>query len=660
MPPEYLAAILENRPTYREREKSVALNLRDLPEPMTHELAWCLHRTVELGRTIHALAWNRFTQGLTLAIEDDAAVTSLLSLSEDEWRRRVIRGVARARTASERTVFDTAQWLRKCLDLLAPVYHRGEWWQLDVWNPQLDPRIPLRDHEPDGRRVVNFSNLSTTWLREGVKWWLKISLETGQYTWTSVGTRLDDLRWFQRFISWRGTDGPDIAAEAQLRAWFADFHGYLRTRLVQAGPTKGQPLSPQSRRAAMVAVEAFYRFMYDHRAEAAAVLAEPGWLRLGMQHCVPFRPEEKPRYTNRLAPDLVLEDGVVEKIAAGAQMLAKPVEDGGMGDEQALRALMLLIRTGRRVNEILMLDFDPLLALPRPLGDDRDGFVAKLRYQQTKIFTSDPSIPVDAEVVAIVRAQQEWAQARMTALGRPDSTPRYLFLRTRSNLNGHHPYPAATFHAHLTELGRRLDLRDSHGRPVALGKTHRFRHTQATNLLNAGVPLHVVMRYLGHVTPAMTMHYAQTLAQTAEREFLRYKKVTADGRSLELDPRDLYDVLELDRRTDRILPNGFCLLPPRQVCPKGNACLTCGDFVTDARFRPELVEQLQRTEQLIQQRQELFTARHGASMTPDNIWLAGRLREVEALRKILGAVESVRDGDEKALAVRGAGVVDRR
>ncbi len=32
-------------------------------------------------------------------------------------------------------------------------------------------------------------------------------------------------------------------------------------------------------------------------------------------------------------------------------------------------------------------------------------------------------------------------------------------------------------------------------------------------------------------------------------------------------------MLELDRRTDRILPNWWCLLPPRQACDKGNACL---------------------------------------------------------------------------------------
>jgi hypothetical protein len=72
----------------------------------------------------------------------------------------------------------------------------------------------------------------------------------------------------------------------------------------------------------------------------------------------------------------------------------------------------------------------------------------------------------------------------------------------------------------------------------------------------------------------MTMAYAQTLATTHEREFLRYRKITADAREIEASARDLYDMLELDKRTDRILPNGWCLLPPRQACSKGNACLT--------------------------------------------------------------------------------------
>ena len=72
-----------------------------------------------------------------------------------------------------------------------------------------------------------------------------------------------------------------------------------------------------------------------------------------------------------------------------------------------------------------------------------------------------------------------------------------------------------------------------------------------------------------------------------------------------------------------MLPNGYCLLPPRQVCGKGNACLTCDKFATDASFLPELNDQLQRTGQLIETRQAAFTARTGAPMSQDNVWLAG-------------------------------------
>jgi hypothetical protein len=165
---------------------------------------------------------------------------------------------------------------------------------------------------------------------------------------------------------------------------------------------------------------------------------------------------------------------------------------------------------------------------------------------------------------------------------------------------------------------------------------------------NAGVPLHVVQRHMGHLSPAMTMHYAQTLAETAEAEFLRFRKLTADARPVQADPRDLYDMLQLDSRTDRILPNGWCLLPPRQSCDRGNACLTCGKFATDATFLPELRVQEERTLTLIDSRQAAFTARAGAPMTAGNVWLDGRQREADALSAIITALETAPDDPKPA------------
>jgi hypothetical protein len=111
-------------------------------------------------------------------------------------------------------------------------------------------------------------------------------------------------------------------------------------------------------------------------------------------------------------------------------------------------------------------------------------------------------------------------------------------------------------------------------------------------LINAGVPLPVVQRYFGHLSPTMTMRYIQISDETQQREFLRFKKITADRRELELDPSDLYQLLELDKRADRILPNGWCLLPPRQVCQQGNACLACDKFATDRSYFGEHQQQL--------------------------------------------------------------------
>ena len=157
----------------------------------------------------------------------------------------------------------------------------------------------------------------------------------------------------------------------------------------------------------------------------------------------------------------------------------------------------------------------------------------------------------------------------------------------------------------------------------------------------------------------MTMEYAETLAETHEREFLRFRKVSADARDLKVDPRDLYDMLELDKRTDRILPNGWCLLPPRQSCSKGNACLTCDKFATDASFLPELTAQRTRTEKLIDDRRTAFHARTGQELGLDNIWLVGRRQEHDALGRIILKLEQTRPAEDTVHALRGGGVEAR-
>jgi len=124
-----------------------------------------------------------------------------------------------------------------------------------------------------------------------------------------------------------------------------------------------------------------------------------------------------------------------------------------------------------------------------------------------------------------------------------------------------------------------------------------------------------------------------------------------------MDRRDMLDLLQLDRRTDRVLPNGYCLLPPTRSCDKGNACHGCDHFATDRTHLTEIRRQLTETEQLIDHRKAQHLARYGEPMGDNNIWLEQRLAEVRSMRLEIAALQAQPDGDTSV--VRGAGVCGR-
>ena len=645
--------------------RAAGVDLSPLPAAIRQELAWCVFRIITQGGKVDVTHMRALVRRLGEVISDlgAAAPVSLTGLAPREWQQQFALAVRRRTGAlpGPGSVSDLRQQLGRCWRLLAAAYDTRPWWQREVWNPAADARIPQRLHEPR-RHSANFGQITAGWLRLGLQWHCKVGLESGTLAWGTVELRVAAATVFDAFLAGRAVPGPWLADEpAQVRALMLDYLSNLRGMRVQRpGKRHGQPLSDSRVAALMTGVEQFYTFMHDHRDTAAAALAEPGWLRLDPQHAVFFRRGEKPRKRRRGHDRDVIDDDALTQIMAGAGLLGAVPADGGLGDEQAMRILMLLARTGRRVSEICLLDRDPLLPVgPAASPAGTNGFTARLRYQQTKIEGAPDTILVDEEIVAIIRAQQQWAGRFLTAVQSPVTSPKYLFLAARNNRNGDRPYSPGRLRDLLAQLARRLDVRDAAGAVVDFNRTHRFRHTKATSLLNAGVPLHVVQRYLGHLSPEMTMIYAKTLASTHEAEFLRYRKLTADARELDTDPRDLYDMLQLDKRTDRILPNGWCLLPPRQLCSKGNACLTCDKFATDATFLPELTAQLARTEQLITQRREAFKARAGQDLGEDNVWLAGRRQEQDALGRIIVKLEHARLADGTIQALRGAGASAR-
>jgi integrase len=658
--------------------RATPLRIGALPAPMRREIAWWVATCQASGeRQIHASEWNRWAATAADVAARRPQVCSFADLDLAEWMTawgRVFHaGHGRIASAASRARAEIA--LRALLRRLVIRYSNDPWWRHDIWSLSLDPRIPRRPHESRGNTGVCWDTLAPAWLRDGFKFYLRLQLESGQLTWSSVMNQHVIAFRFAAFLACRGISHPALAdGPGGLRAVALDFrtflNGWTRTRPGRA--TGGGRLDTRTIARSLQAIGMFYRVMSDYRADAAAALGDDRWLALTDAHARLYRAGDWARWrTIRQADERnYINDTDLTRMLSHIDLLGLPrdqaktitrdgqqIELGGFGQPAMMRAWLIQALTGRRAGEVLMMDFDPLSEVPGvdPASVPEGEMVARLRYQQTKINGAPDTILVGADVVQIVREQQAWVREQWN-LG-AGVTPRYLFPKTVGNRHAARAWGTARYNAVLRDFSLAVGLRDAGGQLLLYSRSHRLRHTKATTLLNAGAPVHVVQRYLGHLSPEMTMRYAATLASTAEREFLAMVKISRDGREIGMDRRDMLDLMQLDRRTDRVLPNGYCLLPPARSCDKGNACHGCDHFATDHSHLPEIRRQLAATEQLIEHRKAQHLARYGEPMSERNVWLEQRLTEVRSMRLEITALEAQPGGD--TTAVRGAGVCGR-
>lgn len=545
------------------------------------------------------------------------------------------------------------------------------WWSHDIWDLRADPRIPQRPHEPHHDQTVRLRGIEPIWLREGLRFWLRSALTFDLLTWSSVVARARNVgSQLGRFARDNGhLDDPLISTDPdELRAAFLSYLDYLRS---PDAATQSERLTAYTVASLQSETQSFYTFMHDHAAEAATGTGNPRWRDATLTHTALWAPIHAPRHRRRerdltwySTADLQRMLTYLDVLAADPkQKVVVTRPDGtvtvvpGLGDPQAARIWLLQALTGRRASEILMLDYGPLEAIPgqdRPTQagaePDSGAFVARLRYQQTKVDGVIPTILAEQAIVDVIGEQQAWLAATYPAL-----QPKYLFLGIKNQHRGQRPRSYTTYRAMLDKLDGCHDLTDSAGHRLKFTQTHRLRHTRATELLNDGVPFHVVQRYLGHKSPEMTARYAATLAATAEAEFLKHKKIGAHGADIDITPHDIYEMTQLSARTDRVLPNGVCLLPPLKSCDKGNACLSCGHFATDATHLDELRRQLAATETLIAQRRDQYRNRSGRELGEDNIWIIERRREIASLHAILDRLTT----SEGSASIAGAGTAKR-
>lgn len=87
--------------------------------------------------------------------------------------------------------------------------------------------------------------------------------------------------------------------------------------------------------------------------------------------------------------------------------------------------------------------------------------------------------------------------------------------------NSNRPVPITT----IQQVFRKVYLESGITKKVHV---HSLRHSYATHLLEAGIRLRQIQQWLGHSTPAMTMHYAQLTSQSTDAAMKILAKLMTD------------------------------------------------------------------------------------------------------------------------------------
>ena len=287
----------------------MALRTDELPVPMQREISWWLATCHANGeRVVNTYDWKRWVATAAEVTRSRPQVCSFADLTLPEWTAAWARKyhADHGQFASPHTRAKADSALSGLLPRLAIHYSDAPWWKHDLWCLRFDPRIPHRDHEPHGDASVRWDNIAPSWLREGVKFYTCLQLESGQLTWSTVlqvhvfAARLGE------FAVTRNLNHPALVDDpSQLRAVAMEFRAFLqqwRRERPARGQARGGPLNARSVARSLRFLGSFYGAMSDCRADAAAATGDEGWLALTDSHARLVRRDELRGPASTLGP----------------------------------------------------------------------------------------------------------------------------------------------------------------------------------------------------------------------------------------------------------------------------------------------------------------------------------------------------------------------
>lgn len=557
-----------------ERELAAgAYVLRPVTGMLRLELQYLLQHEADVGRQVNPRRFNDLV-GLVAG----ERVPSVLSRDEAEWRR-----VAEVGARPYAGLGALAAYAHERLCEL----HDGAVnpWAPDRWRMAC---LPLGgDYAHDKTRTLDFAAIRRGWLRELLKRWARYRLQSGTIAPQGVSHVLWSFKELERFCELSGIELAD--AEQLSRGLLEEFLDHV-ARLRLARNTK--------------------HALLRHVKVVLDDVDRHGWVRLARDARY-FR-DELPSQSHSL-PRFI--DETVMRQLESEEALSR------LGDETTITAVVVLMETGLRSQDALLLEADPIVLLAD--GSPVLRFVNHKRRREA-------AIPISDRLLARIRYQQ---QRNTEAF--PSGSPWLLPAIGGRNGQGQQPYPYGTLLARLTKWLAALELVDAQGAAVTV-TPHQFRHTLGTRMINEDIPLEVIRRMLDHGSLSMTQVYARLSDRKLREHFDTFReRINRRGEQVTLAGDGVLGeatwTKERLARARQSLPNGYCGLPLQQHCPHPNACLSCDSFLTDLTFVEQHREHLVRVEEQLANARASGCERIAESNESDRVNLISIIEGLERL-----------------------------
>lgn len=264
---------------------------------------------------------------------------------------------------------------------------------------------------------------------------------------------------------------------------------------------------------------------------------------------------------------------------------------------ECIPILIILRATGMRISDVLNLRYD------KCLDATKQGWYLIFDIIKTKVMNH--RIPITAELALIIKQQIK----ETIDISINDINPRkFLFVKT-TGVRAGMPPSSRTIERALNRLASNKNIVDGDGN-IFHFHNHAFRHTKAVELINNGMNLVHVQKWLAHCSPEMTLKYAQLLDTTMRKSWEDvmkkgiFKVNIESGKLQKIDVQDnnLIEWEYIRHNLDAVrIPLGFCLKPSKIQCNNQlNPCLLCSNMCTSPEFLHEFEEEINATRKQIE------------------------------------------------------------